>query len=218
MARGGKCRKGGAVKPVSLLQAGRAGLLHCCLQLGYGNGWVKSSLDGCQRGMVPRCGEQAAVRAAETCHKLLVGISASLVCSSLMVFGSWGFFSLFPQLQKLCWLMGKGTKSPCESAACCKHSIQELGRIAPCARSVWSVSPVSAAQLTPSSCTFCTWAGSPQNGELRAQLPLKACLCLPTILSHPAGRTEQLQAWAPGELCCFASTPLGIIPSGLKGS
>lgn len=182
MARGGKCREGGAVKPVSLLQAGRAGLLHCCLQLGYGNGWVKSSLDGCQRGMVPRCGEQAAVW------------SASLVCSSLMVFGSWGFFSLFPQLQKLCWLMGKGTKSPCESAACCKHSIQELDRIAPCARSVWSVSPVSAAQLTPSSCTFCTWAGSPQNGELRAQLPLKACLCLPTILSHPTGRTEKLQA------------------------
>lgn len=29
----GKCREGGAVKPVSPLQAGRAGLLH-------GNGWV----------------------------------------------------------------------------------------------------------------------------------------------------------------------------------
>lgn len=59
IARGGKCREGGAVEPVSLLQAGWAGLLH-------GNGWVKSSLDGCQGGMVPRCGEQAAVWAAET--------------------------------------------------------------------------------------------------------------------------------------------------------
>lgn len=114
--------------------------------------------------------------------------------------------------------MGKGTKSSYESAAYCKHSIQELGRTAPCACSVCFVSPVAAAQLTPSSCTFCTWAGSPQNGELRAQLPLRACLCLPTILSHPADRIEKLQSWALGELCCFASRPLGIIPSGLKGS
>lgn len=43
MARGGKCRAGGAVKPVPPLQAGRAGLLH-------GNGWVKSSLDACRGG------------------------------------------------------------------------------------------------------------------------------------------------------------------------
>lgn len=179
MARGGKCRAGGAVKPVSPPRAGRAGLLH-------GNGWVKSSLHGCPGGLVPRCGEQAAVWAAEICHKLLVDISAFLVCSSLMVFGSWRFFSpLFCHLQKVCWLMGKGTKSPCESAAHCKHSPQELGRTVPCAHSVCPCQLLtwSAALLTPSSFTFCTRAGSPQNGELGALPPLGACLCLPTVLS-----------------------------------
>lgn len=83
---------------------------------------------------------------------------------------------------------------------------------------VCGLSPMSAAQLTPSSCTFCTWAGSPQNGEFRAQPALGACLCLPTILRHPTDRMEKFQEWALGEVCCFASQPLGIISSGLKGS
>lgn len=62
----------------------------------------------------------------------------------------------------------------------------------------------SAALLTPSSCAFCTCAGSPQNGELGAQLPLRACLCHPTILSHPADRTET-PGMGPGRalLLCF---------------
>lgn len=88
-----KMPRGGSAGRVELLNP-----FYCCRQGRIApQQWMGEEQPGWLPGLVPRCGEQAAVWAAETCHKLLVGVSAFLVHSSLVVFGSWGcFFPNFP--------------------------------------------------------------------------------------------------------------------------
>lgn len=141
----------------------------------------------------------------ENWNELEVGISGFLFCSILLVFDSFIIFH-FPSSGGN-QLMGKGSQSPGEGRNH-KHSTQEAAHSV---YSVCSVSRVSAAQLTPQTCTFCRWAGCPPNrGEHGGQLLLvlwRGAGSLFVHSHHPEPcRKGTLQGRALGEralLLCF---------------